>query len=245
MVNAFSFCIYGREQPKYHTGLLENIQLASVHFPDWQVVVYVGSETPATYIRTLEVLPNVRVRLTGIVGHRNSLYRFFAIDEPGVDLMMVRDADSRIHWKDRWAIHRFLESGKTAHIIRDHQDHSTAILAGLWGLRKGVLPRPIRDMVAEWVPEHAGSGDAADPLGFGIDQNFLKLVLYPQITSDALVHYSFNCLYAGEHAEKFPFEWTDALYCGQRVELPDQSISSDRVIPRQTPVRALEFLPKK
>jgi hypothetical protein len=246
MVNAFSFCIYGREQPKYHTGLLENIQLASVHFPDWHVVVYVGSETSATYIRTLEALPTVRVRLTGISGHRNSLYRFFAIDEPGVDLMMVRDADSRIHWKDRWAIHRFLESGKTAHLIRDHRDHSTAILAGLWGLRKGVIQRPLRDLVAEWVPEHAGSGDATDPLGFGIDQNFLKLVLYPQITSDALVHYSFNCLYAGEHAELFPFEWTDAVYCGQRVELPDPSSSSgDRIIPRQTPVRALEFLPKK
>lgn len=244
MVNAFSFCIYGREQPKYHDGLLDNLHLASVHFPGWRVFVYVGSETPATYIRTLEAIPNAVVRLTGISGHRNSLHRFFAIDEPDVELMLVRDADSRIHWKDRWAIQRFLESGKGAHIIRDHQDHSIAILAGLWGVRKELLTRPIREMVSEWVPAHAGSGDASDPLGFGIDQNFLKLVLYPLITSQALVHYSFNCLYAGEHAERFPFEWSDEIYCGQRVELLALP-SSDRLIPRQTSVRALEFLPKK
>jgi hypothetical protein len=244
MVNAFSFCIYGREQPKYHTGLLENIQLVSTHFPGWKVFVYVGSETPAAYIRTLQAAPNVVVRLTGISGHRNSLHRFFAIDEPEVDLMMVRDADSRIHWKDRWAIQRFLDSGKAAHIIRDHQDHSTPILAGLWGLRKEILDRPLREMVAEWSPVHAGSGTVDDPMGFGIDQNFLKLVLYPMITNQSLVTYSFNCLYPGECAELFPFEWTDELYCGQRVELSG-AIAIEQFIPRQPVTRALDFLPKR
>ena len=244
MVNAFSFCIYGREQPKYHTGLLENIRLASIHFPDWQVIVYVGSETPAEYIQTLHAALNVVVRLTGIPGHRNSLHRFFALEEPDVELMMVRDADSRIHWKDRWAIQRFLDSDRGAHIIRDHREHSTPILAGLWGLRKGVLTRPLREMVAEWSPVHAGSGAVDDPTGFGIDQNFLKLVLYPLITGQSLVTYSFNCLYPGEHAEPFPFEWTDELYCGQRVELFEARVAGS-FIPRQTGIRTLDFLPKK
>ena len=244
MVNAFSFCIYGREQPKYHTGLLDNIQLASVHFPDWRVIVYVGSDTSTDYIRTLQAAPNVVVRMTGITGHRNSLYRFFALEEPNVELMMVRDADSRIHWKDRWAIQRFLESGRGAHIIRDHRQHDIQMLAGLWGLRKGVLARPLREMVAEWSPVHGGSGSVDDPLGFGIDQNFLRLVLYPLITEHSLVTYSFNCVYLGEHAERFPFDWTDDLYCGQRVELFDPH-AADSFIPRQPTVRALDFLPKK
>lgn len=244
MVNAFSFCLYGPETPKYYDGLLENLVLIQHHYPTWRIYVYLGNDVPRSFGERLRGTPQVVVRDTGIVGHRNSMYRFFAIDEPDVDLVLFRDADSRIHWKDRWAIQRFLDSGKTAHLIRDHRDHGAPILAGLWGLRKGVLQRPLRDLVAEWVPEHAGSGDANDPLGFGIDQNFLRLVLYPLITSDALVHYSFNCLYAGEHAEAFPFEWTDDLYCGQQVELVGPS-RGDRVIPRQRPVRALEFLPKK
>jgi hypothetical protein len=244
MVNAFSFCLYGPETPKYYDGLVENLALIERHYPTWGIYVYIGSDVPRSFVERIRRTPQVVVRDTGIVGHRNSVHRFFAIDEPEVDVVFFRDADSRIHWKDRWAIQRFLESGKTAHLIRDHRDHGTAILAGLWGLRKGSLPRPLCDLVAEWVPTHAGSGDAKDPLGFGIDQNFLTLVVYPLITADALVHYSFNCLYAGEHAELFPFEWTEELYCGQQVELSGPSRRT-HVIPRQSPVRALEFLPKK
>ena len=244
MVSAFSFCLYGPETPKYYTGLLENIQLINQHYPTWTIYVYAGADVPTHFLETLRSRPSVVVRETGLYGPINTVHRFFAIDEPDVDLVLFRDADSRIHWKDRWAIQRFLESGKTAHLIRDHREHGTAILAGLWGLRKGVLQRPLRDLLAEWVPTHAGSGDAKDPLGFGIDQNFLLLVVYPRITADALVHYSFNCLYAGEHAEAFPFEWTDDLYCGKQVDL-SRPPRSAHLIPRQRPVRALEFLPKK
>jgi hypothetical protein len=185
----------------------------------------------------------VQIRRTGLQGHINSLHRFFALDDIGADVMMVRDADSRIHWKDRWAIGRFLASDRGAHIIRDHREHGAPILAGLWGLRAGVLPRPIRALMADWTPVAGGSGDVNDPSGFGVDQNFLKLVVYPLLTDRALVHYSFNCLYAGEHAEVFPFEWSNDIYCGRVEELEPASPSS--FVPRQSPRRTLDFLPKK
>ena len=243
MVNAFSFCIYGPVRPKYHEGLKENIRLAAAHFPDWRVIVYVGSDTPPAYIQSLRVYPTVVVHLTGITGHRNSLTRFFALEDPDVGLMMVRDADSRIHWKDRWAIERFVASDRGAHIIRDHPEHGAPILAGLWGLRAGVLSRTIRELVADWTPVAGGSGDVNDPSGFGVDQNFLKLVIYPLVTDCALVHFSRNCLFPGEHAEVFPFEWSAALYCGQVEEL--EPVRPSSFVPRQSPRRTLDFLPKK
>ena len=232
MVNAFSFCIYGPVRPKYHEGLKENIRLAAAHFPDWRVIVYVGSDTPPAYIQSLRVYPTVVVHLTGITGHRNSLTRFFALEDPDVGLMMVRDADSRIHWKDQWAIERFVASDRGAHIIRDHPDHGAAIPAGLWGLRAGVLARSVRELVADWTPLHGGFGDPMNPTGFGVDQAFLKLVVYPLIIDQALVHYSCACVFPGEHTEAFPFEWSPELYCGQIVDV-------------RPPRRPLDFLWKK
>lgn len=217
MVNAFSFCIYGPENPKYHTGLIENIKLISIHFPDWKVYVYVSSDTNPLYVETLKTYANVVIRFTGIEGHRNSIYRFFAIDEPGVDCMFVRDADSRVHWKDRWAIASFMSSGRGVQIIRDHPHHKTHILAGLWGIRKNVLSMPIQTLYEAWTPVLGMSGSGDDPIGFGVDQNFLSLEIYPKVKSDMWIIFSNNCILLDEKGVEFPFEWTPSIFCGQVV----------------------------
>lgn len=218
MVNVFSFCLYGPPNPRYYDGLLGNIDLITKDFPNWKIFVYLGSDVAQDFIDVLKSFPNVVLRETGTTGHKNSIYRCFAIDEPGVELMMVRDADSRVHWKDRWAIRDFLASEYGAHVIRDHIEHTVQIPAGLWGVRKRVLNESIQELFNTWTPRFAGSGDSTDPYGFGIDQNFLKLVVYPKIKSDLLVHYSKGRLMVGETGKPFPFEWTNNVYCG-RIEL--------------------------
>ena len=217
-LNVFSFCIYGPETPKYYFGLLENIRLINQHFPDWKIFVYAGDDVSNDFISTLRSNPTVVVRMTGVHGHKNSIHRFFAIDEPAVNVMVVRDADSRVHWKDRWAIRDFMSSGHGVHIVRDHVEHTSNILAGLWAIRKDAAPGSIYNLYKNWSPEFAGSGDKADPGGFGIDQNFLKLVVYPKIVDRVYVHYSNNRLMMGETGKEFPFEWKNDVYCG-RVEL--------------------------
>lgn len=238
-MKVFSFCIYGPEHPKYHGDLLRNIEIITEHFPEWRIFVYVGADTTEQYIQKLTLYPNVHLRFTNILGHKNSVHRFFAIDEPTVDVMLVRDADSHVHWKDRWAIHDFLASGKSAHIIRDHPQHKGKILAGLWGVRKGVFKEPIRDIYERWTPVSAGYG--TDPQGFGIDQNFLATCIYNTIIPNAIVHYSHdNCVYLGEHAVKFPFVWTNDIYCG-RVEHDGRGGDP---VPKNTPV-LFKFLHKR
>lgn len=217
-MNVFSFCLYGPETPKYYFGLLENVRLINQYFADWKIFVYLGNDVPESFVTKLRSNPTVILRHTGVDGHKNSVHRFFAIDEPSVNVMMVRDADSRVHWKDRWAIRNFMDSPYGVHIIRDHIEHTSNILAGLWGVKKTAVPLSIRELYTNWTPEFAGSGDKADPNGFGIDQNFLKLVLYPKIKNAVLVHYSNNRLMVGETGVEFPFEWKNDVYCG-RVEL--------------------------
>jgi hypothetical protein len=217
-MNVFSFCLYGPETPKYYFGLLENILLINTYFPDWRIFVYLGNDVVESFINKLRANPTVVLRHTGVDGHKNSIYRFFAIDEPSVTTMMVRDADSRVHWKDRWAIRNFMDSKYGVHIIRDHVEHTSNILAGLWGAKKQAVSFSIREMYSNWTPTFAGSGSKGDPNGFGIDQNFLKLELYPKLQPNALVHYSNNRLMMGEVGVEFPFQWKNDVYCG-RIEL--------------------------
>lgn len=212
----FSFSLYGPPNPKYYEGLLDNLRLIRTYFAGWGVYVYVGADVPTEFVDRLRSDPIVSVRETGLVGHRNSIFRFFAVDEPDVEAAFFRDADSRVHWKDRWAIRDFLKSGMDAHIIRDHVEHTSYLLAGLWGLRKGLIPVSIRSLYDAWTPTFAGSGYETDPTGFGIDQNFLVLELYPRIKPRSYVNYSCGRMYVGEAGCEFPFDWTNDVYCGRQ-----------------------------
>lgn len=211
MVNVFSFCLYGPENPRYYPGLLGNISLAERYFPDWKVYVYVGSDVEPSMLEILDKSPNVIVRYTNVTGPINMIHRFYAIDEPNVDLMMVRDADSRIHWKDRWAIREFVNHPEfVAHTIRDNIEHTADMMGGLWGIRKtsGL------NMHTEYANY---TEDTSKGRRVGHDQNFLSDVIYPKVVFRMLVHYSNGRRKVGEYAVEFPFEWTNDIYCG-RIE---------------------------
>jgi len=219
MVNAFSFCLYGPRNSRYYLPLLENIRIASQHFPDWKVYIYIAPDVDPEYVKVLESYSNVVLRPTGVRGDANMIRRFTAIDEPDVELMLVRDADSLIHWRDRWAISRFIEQPEyVAHTVRDHVDHTARLMGGLWGLRKsaGIV------VADEYVVFKN------NPVDFGIahDQNFLRGIIYPKVSDRLLVHYSNGRIYEGERGEEFPFTWTNDMYCG-RIEIPVTSPRRD------------------
>ena len=191
--------------------MVENVLLMQRYFPDWKIYVYVAPDVEQDMLNFLRSSSNVVIFETHISGPKNMIHRFYAIDEPGVDLMMVRDADSRIHWKDRWAIRDFLDKPKfVAHTIRDHIEHTARLMGGLWGLRKssGIS---IRNLYNSYI-EDISKGPRVSH-----DQNFLMDVVYPLIADKLLVHYSKGPLFQGEHGVSFPFEWSIDNYCG-RIE---------------------------
>jgi hypothetical protein len=216
MVNAFSFCLYGPPNPRYYTPLVENIKIAQAHFPTWKVWIHFAPDVDAAYIRLLESYPNVVLRHTEKLGPINMIERFCTLDEPDVDLMVVRDADSLIHERDRWAIHQFLDRPQyDLHVIRDHPEHNIRIPGGLWALRKsaGIC---IRDDYAAYL---------RDPKDYGVahDQNFINGYLYPKLAGRVYVTYSGEGNhFTGEAGDPFPFPWTETLFCG-RVEFPPES----------------------
>lgn len=214
MVRAFSFCLYGPNNPIYYIGLVQNIELITKYFPSWKAFVYVAPDVEQTMITKLESYSNVILRFTGVTGAINMVHRFYAIDEPDVELMMVRDADSRIHWKDRWAISEFIRHPQfVAHTIRDNPAHTTQIMGGLWGLRKSSGLNMHHEYKSYEDKKHS---DARH----GHDQDFLADIIYPKVVQNLLVHYSCGCALVGEIAVEFPFTYTNDIYCG-RVEQSD------------------------
>lgn len=208
MVRVFTFCLYGPHNDVYYTGMLENIYLASIFFPEWKVYVYIGPDVTQSMRDTLRNCQNVRIRETNQTGPINMIHRFFAIDEGDVELMMVRDADSRIHWKDRWAIRQFLrQSQYVGHVIRDNKVHNVRMMGGLWGLRKtsGIHVRTEYDEFVKHPRDH----------GAGYDQSFLAERIYPRIIGRVLVHHSYGLVYNGETGVEFPFPWTLDVFCGK------------------------------
>lgn len=242
MVLAFSFCIYNAYNGLYYVGLLENIELIQKHFPDAYIYVYVGNDVPDWYVIELRARKNVILRFTKETGPRNMIHRFFAIDEPEVDIMLVRDADSRVHWKDRWAIREFLNTPDVkVHIIRDNPEHATAIMGGLWGMRK------IADMsIRTLYQEHLASD--AKGHGMGLDQDFLIDCVYPRVTSSMLIHSSQTWRYRPfEVLHPFPFAYTNDIYCGriETVEYKEPVIPQNALVNRPKPVPSIfQGLPK-
>ena len=238
MVNVFSFCLYGPENPLYYRGLLENIYLAGLHFPTWKVYVYYAPDVTEQMVAHLAACSSVVLIPTHVHGAPNMIHRFYAIDEPDVDIMMVRDADSRIHWKDRWAIRDFLAHPQfVAHTIRDHVEHTARIMGGLWGLRKsaGISMRTLYAQYKEDLTQ-----------GFRVahDQNFLADEVYPRVLTRLLVHHGSGPKWMNEtDVVDFPFQWSSHIFCGRREtdyrEYPQPP-------PIQTPVRLVrEFLVRR
>lgn len=209
MVNVFSFCLYGPENPRYYPGMLENIYLAGKYFPTWKVYIYYAPDVTQAMINHLAACSTVKLIPTGETGAKNMIHRFFAIDEPEVELMMVRDADSRIHWKDRWAIRGFLESPCLAHTIRDNVQHGARMMGGLWGMKK-MRGINIRAEYATYVEDPTILYRTAH------DQNFLTDAIYPKVLPYLLIHRSNAPVFRNENnVVVFPFEWSNDIYCGR------------------------------
>lgn len=232
MVTAFSFCLYNPPNPLYYHGLLENIELIQKHFPEFYIFVYIGNDVPDSFVIELRARKNVILRFTHETGPRNMIHRFFAIDEPEVDIMFVRDADSRVHWKDRWAIREFLNTPEAmVHVIRDNPEHATAIMGGLWGMRKieGVN-------IQRLYAEHKKSSPKDH--GMGLDQDFLIDCVYPRVTSVLMIHSSQTWKFRPfEVLHPFPFPYTNEIYCGriERIEYQEPTPHASAFINKPKP----------
>lgn len=211
MVNVFSFTLFGSHD-KYCKGLLKNVTIIEQKFPGWQVWVYCGDEIPEDILVDLNDHACVRLIPTKQSGMLNKFYRFFAIDDPRVEICLIRDADSRIYERDEACIRQFLASEKSVHIIRDHPNHHHAMMAGMWGIKKGTpLPESVSAMCQRWIQLRPASDFWSDTL-------FLCEAIYPFVREYALIHDETQNFELKSQKTPFPVPLDGTHFVGQVYE---------------------------
>jgi len=194
MKQVISYSLYG-QQAKFLVGAIKNAQLAQRFFPGFTVRFYVGNSVPTWCRSTLALFPNVE--LMPVDEREDSiarLWRFRAIFDPSVDVVLSRDVDARLGIREALAHQEFMDSQYDFHIIRDHPTgHGYLISAGMFacktanmGFFKTLLDQTtLRDTYMQ-------------------DQEFLSNAIYPNIMEKSLVHdpyYNYPAPYPSKKTE--------------------------------------------
>jgi hypothetical protein len=192
MKKVISFCIYG-DKYKYTIGLIKNIEIINSKYPDWEIYIYY-SNVPSFFINILKKMKNCKIQNCIHKGFKweGMFWRFYPI-ESNVDIMLSRDADSRITEREMNLVNQWIDSDKTFHIIRDNMSHRIEILGGTWGCKvKQFQERYKIKKINEYLNiyyKRFTKNIERQP-----DQYFLKENIYPLIKNDNMSHISFEFL---------------------------------------------------
>lgn len=176
-MKVISFSLWG-DNLKYTVGAIKNAELAKTIYAGWVCRYYVGDSVPADCIQKLSLFDNCEIVKMNVPGNWEGMYwRFFPASDDEVDVMISRDTDSRLNFKEKAAVDAWLNSDSPFHIMRDHSWHTTSILGGMWGAKKGCIPN-MRELIGAYSVGNF----------YQTDQQFLKDIIYPMVKEKAMVH---------------------------------------------------------
>ena len=224
MKKIISFSLWG-DIELYTNGAIQNVILSKIVYPDWICRFYIPKEISIktndmgpdkhsnkdnTYTITkvpTEVITELKNYGAEIViidseGCWYSMFwRFYAISD--ADVVIFRDCDSRLSFREKYAVDEWIQSDKKVHIMRDHPWHGATILGGMWGLKKGILD-DIKTIIEGTTTQNNGYWQC--------DQDFLKSQ-YPRLLPYAMIHNEF--INAEHSAKHFPKPRYKDQYVGQ------------------------------
>lgn len=196
-MKVIGFSLWGTGS-QYLIGALRNADIAKELYPDFQCWFYIHRPTvPENIVKELSSKTNVKIIFKDgdLKTSKPMMWRFEPITEPDVELMISRDTDTRILRREVFAVHEWLASDKTFHIMRDHPHHARhLILGGMYGVKKG--------LDIDWkklLNDFSQCGDKS------YDQNFLRDIIYPKVVNDSMIHASFGR--REPHAKPFPIPY--------------------------------------
>lgn len=182
--NIISYSLYGNN-PRYTLPLLENSKIALDLYSGWIIYVYHDNTVSQDFLFQLRENNVITINIEQSE-HENlppKMWRFLPVENPLIDCVIFRDADSLLTLRERDLVLNWMESDKLVHIIRDHPLHIAPILAGMFGIKQTsfhILSRLIKDQKPDIIHR---------PIDY--DQVFLADYFYPKIKDLALIHVSF------------------------------------------------------
>jgi len=219
MKKVISFCLWG-DNPIYNTGAIRNTELAKEIYPEFECWFYIHKESVLKEtINKLLTFDNTKIIFKeGDLNHcKPMMWRFLAIDEPDVEIMLSRDTDSRLYLREKIAVDEWLLSDKLFHIMRDHPYHATKILGGMFCTKK--IPQ-----IKSWknimdLFNQSGHRD--------YDQTFLSEYIYPIIVNNSMIHASFHRWES--HSKNFPIAFDNEYkFVGEYIFIDESCCQEHR-----------------
>lgn len=200
MKKLICFSLWGND-PKYTIGAIKNAKLVKkIYGKEWNCRFYCGSCVNQKIVSTLKNLGSEVIEISTKGNWSSMFWRFKAISDPEVEVMLSRDTDSRLNFREKYAVDSWLKSDKLFHIMRDHPYHNATILGGMWGARKPIL-KDITNIIENY---HDKNGDY-----WQVDQKFLHSVIWPKVNHTCKIHDEFF------NGENFPKERIGYEFVGQ------------------------------
>ena len=194
-MKVISFSLWGNK-PIYQVGSIRNAKQAKDFYPDFECWFYIHEPTvPKETIEKLQQFVNVKIIYkTGDLSKiKPMMWRFEAIDEPNIELIMSRDVDTKILLREKLAVDEWVKSDKLLHIMRDHPWHKYRIQGGMFGVKKSNITW--KDKIESLIQNSE----------YNYDQPFLQDVIYPLYKDNCIIHASFN-KFNDEKCLDFPIE---------------------------------------
>ena len=167
MEKIFSFSLYGNDSI-YNLGAINNaIKIREIFGEDWIIRFYVKNVN-SMILDKLNELGCEIIDMTNSYIKNGMFFRFLSIKKNNI--VMIRDCDSYVSYREKMMITDFLNSKKKLHIIRDHPNHKEHITGGLFGFNNSDID----------IEEIIKSTELKDIDRYNVDQFFLSKFIYPK-----------------------------------------------------------------
>lgn len=210
MKKIISFSLWG-DLPLYCVGAIKNSILAKEIYPDWICRFYISKDVPEKYVDILKKTSNCEIifKDTPNFFWEGLFWRFEPASDTDVSIMISRDTDSRLNYREKAAVDEWLKSNKSFHIMRDHHYHTSNIMGGMWGVKNPKLSN-MSELIKNMKSETR----------YNSDQIFLSKIIYPIISDDC-------CIHDDRTDNKFPQKCIDDSYVGNHFNWDEKVLKND------------------
>lgn len=204
MKKAISYSLFGFNKARhkdcfdfhsYLRGLMINVRMNRLLFPDWVIVLHVDQVSYDAYQYLLDNI-GVEIRIESeaplceaMLWRMKTIYEY---EHPNwlYSHVICRDLDSPPTYREAQAVQQWVDNDKTMHAITDSVSHCVFLLGGMIGAR----PDYFTGRVAKTYEKLLSLG-TFDFRRKGSDQDFLNQVVYPKVsqpTNESITQHYFN-----------------------------------------------------
>lgn len=182
-------------------GVIQNIMLQPIYFPNWTVRVYLEKPVlldDTTHKPRYPAIPNhfssklerLHVQIAYVNTQNTkidpSLWPALGVEDESVDYLLVRKPTNRLSDRDAAVVDEWMDSGKVVHVIQDHPKYTCRptrnnIVPESWGVNAKKLRAFLgqRKLISLLVRTQN-------------EATFLNDVLWPKLVDQVLCHESFS-----------------------------------------------------